>query len=150
MEHNNFVAEVLTYQPDMMRYALFLENGNQCNAEDLAQEATYLALKHQDRYVNYNMKAWLLTIMNRLHISNIRKRCREQMLEYESDAPVMPQHDDTENAVKMLPEHLQQTFRMLVLGYKYKEIAEHLNIPIGTIKTRINKARTILKKVYTR
>lgn len=149
MEHKQFEAAVLAYQTDMMRYALFLENGNQCNAEDLAQEAIYLALKYKDRYLNYNMKAWLLTIMNRLHISNIRKRCREQTMEYEQGVSYT-HHDDTENAVKLLPVYLQQTFRLLVEGYKYKEIAEKLRVPIGTIKTRINKARSILKKVYKR
>jgi RNA polymerase sigma-70 factor (ECF subfamily) len=54
--------------------------------------------------------------------------------------------DDIKLALNKLPEEYYVPFSMYFEGFKYHEIADHLSIPIGTVKTRIHVARKLLKK----
>jgi RNA polymerase sigma-70 factor (ECF subfamily) len=64
----------------------------------------------------------------------------------DNDAELKFIRKDLEQAIENLPLELKITFTMNVEGYKYHEIAEELNIPIGTVKTRIFVARRILRE----
>ena len=54
--------------------------------------------------------------------------------------------NDIKNAISRLPDEYQRPFTMHYEGHKYHEIADHLHIPIGTVKTRMHVARQLLKK----
>lgn len=148
--HNDFAARLIATEPDLHRHAMFLAHGNRMNAEDLVQDVMLIALKYQDRYKDYNLKAWLFAIMNNVHINNVRMAAKESLCDVQPDKVTYTGIDETETLIKALPEHLKETFRMLVQGYEYKDIAEALNTPIGTIKYRIHRARHILQNIYTK
>lgn len=131
------------------------------DAEDLVQETMLKAFNNKDKFVpGTNLKGWLYTILKNLFINEYRKKVNRKVM-----------HDDTENqyflenvnyseindgvgrvamkeidsAINSLPENLKVPFMKSFEGYKYSEIAEELNVPLGTIKIRIHVARQKLK-----
>lgn len=132
-------------------------------AKDLFQETLYRAISNQDKYhVGTNIKAWLYTIMRNVFINNYRRRARQQLIfdatpnEFilnSSPATVIANSaesnlrlKDIQQAIHNLPEIFRNPFLLYFDGYKYHEIAEMLNEPLGTIKSRIHFARKLLKE----
>jgi len=135
-------------------------------AKDLFQETLYKALANQEKYnVGTNIKAWLFTIMRNIFINDYRRRAKQQtifdntsndfLLNYnraavfnqaEADLHVKEIHE----AIHLLPEIFKTPFLLYFDGYKYHEIAEALNEPLGTIKSRIHFARKLLKEQIKR
>lgn len=148
MNTKQFDTEVLAMDADLFRHAMWLEKNNTNNAQDLKQECLYLVFKYRSTYKDNNLRAWVMTIMNNIYINNVKRRAKERVIDYKVEGKTYNNTNDTERLISQLPQHLKETFRMLVEGYKYKDIAEALGKPIGTIKCRINTARKILKKVY--
>ena len=136
-------------------------------AEDLTQETTLKLLSNRDKYrSNDNFKAWVFTVMRNLFINNYHRLVRKRnMMDDTPDLPYnTPQHDtagmynnpyhelslqDINNAIETLNEELRETFSMYVSGYKYKEIADILELPIGTVKSRIFLARRQLRDILS-
>src|SRR5678816_3598854 len=135
-------------------------------ANDLYQETLYKALANQEKYnVGTNIKAWLFTIMRNIFINDYRRKAKQQtifdntandfLLNYdraavfnqaETDLRVKEIHE----AIHFLPEIFKTPFLLYFEGYKYHEIAEALNEPLGTIKSRIHFARKLLKEQIKR
>ena len=132
-------------------------------AKDLFQETLYRALANKDKYnVGTNIKAWLYTIMRNIFINNYRRRAKQKTIfdsspnDYilnNSQSTVITGNAesnlrirDIQGAIHGLPEIFRNPFLLYFDGYKYHEIADMLEIPIGTVKTRIHVARGILKK----
>ena len=135
-------------------------------AKDLFQETLYKALANQEKYnVGTNIKAWLFTIMRNIFINDYRRKAKQQtifdntsndfLLNYnraavfnqaETDLRVKEIHE----AIHFLPEIFKTPFLLYFEGYKYHEIAEALNEPLGTIKSRIHFARKLLKEQIKR
>lgn len=132
------------------------------DAQDLVQETILKALTYRNRFADgTNLKGWLYTIMKNSFINNYRRIAKRNTFidttdnTYYIDAPTHVtenegderfMHRDIEQALDALPADLRKTFSMNYKGFKYHEIAEMLNIPIGTVKTRIFVARRILRK----
>jgi RNA polymerase sigma-70 factor (ECF subfamily) len=132
----------------------------------LFQETLYKALANQEKYnVGTNIKAWLFTIMRNIFINDYRRKAKQQtifdntandfLLNYdraavfnqaETDLRVKEIHE----AIHFLPEIFKTPFLLYFEGYKYHEIAEALNEPLGTIKSRIHFARKLLKEQIKR
>jgi len=108
-----------------------------------------------------NLKGWLYTIMKNTFINNYRRFIKMSTFVTKSDEISSPNlvfsstkndgeakfvMDDIKRSLDKLPEDYYIPFTMYFEGHKYHEIAEHLTIPIGTVKTRIHVARKILKK----
>ena len=126
---------------------------NKEDAEDLMQETNLKVLDNHDKYVdNTNFKGWVFTIMRNIFINNYRKIVREQTFVDQTDNQYhlsMPQDSgfaSTEGAydlkemhriVNALPRDYKVPFSMHVSGFKYREIAERLGLPLGTVKIRI-------------
>jgi RNA polymerase sigma-70 factor (ECF subfamily) len=131
-------------------------------SSDLVQDTILKALMYRDKFrEDTNLKGWLFTIMRNTFINNYRKNQRAKT-----------SHDDTKelyflnvaddhtfnlpdsrfefkdvwNHIESLKEEYLVPFKMHTTGYKYHEIAEHLNIPIGTVKNRIFHARKEIQK----
>jgi len=151
-----FNKKVLDIYQIMEYFALSLTKNTEA-ANDLTQETCYKALKNKDRFQsNTNFKAWVLTIMKNTFINDYNKRKRKTALIDSAelhDAILVNKIDHSHNPEKVLykseidaqidalkVEH-KQPFKMHLDGFKYKEIAEELDIPIGTVKSRIFLAK---------
>ncbi|MDI9881754.1 RNA polymerase sigma factor [Flectobacillus longus] len=131
------------------------------DANDLLQDTLLKAFTNRDKYTEgTNLKAWLYTIMKNTFITNYQKMVRKNTfidtsdnlhyinsLESSTDNSAASSFalNDIENAVKSLDEAYRMPFIMYFRGFKYHEIADKLNIPIGTVKNRIHIARKELK-----
>jgi len=138
------------------------------DAKDLVQETLLKALNNRDKFkTGTNIKAWLYTIMRNTFINNYNKITKRssnidsaEYLQYlNTDENYITQNkgtatfvmSDINQAIAQLNEEHRTPFMMYYVGYKYLEIAEKLQIPIGTVKNRIHIARKELKqmlKVY--
>ena len=135
-------------------------------AKDLFQETLYKALANQEKYnVGTNIKAWLFTIMRNIFINDYRRKAKQQtifdntpndfLLNYNQTAVFNQAETDLRikeiyQAIYLLPEIFKTPFLLYFDGYKYHEIAEALNEPLGTIKSRIHFARKLLKEQIKR
>ncbi|NEM97333.1 RNA polymerase sigma factor [Pontibacter burrus] len=138
------------------------------DAKDLVQETMLKALSNKDKFkAGTNLKAWLYTIMRNTFINNYNKITKRssnidstEYLQYlNTNENYITQNkgtatfvmNDINEAIAGLNEEHRTPFMMYYIGYKYTEIAEKLQIPIGTVKNRIHIARKELKqslKVY--
>ncbi|MDH6304483.1 RNA polymerase sigma factor (sigma-70 family) [Parabacteroides sp. PF5-5] len=156
-----FQQKLLSMQDNMMNFALLL-TANKDDAQDLLQETTLKVLDNQDKFVdNVNFKGWVLTVMRNIFVNNYYKVLRAQTvidytvdlynLDMEHDSgisspDIFNQIQEITNAINNLDEELKIPFSMYLSGYKYNEIAEKLDVPMGTIKSRIFFARQGLRK----
>ena len=131
-------------------------------AKDLLQETMYRALANQEKYsVGTNIKAWLYTIMRNIFINNYRRKSKQNtifdnssndfLLNYnqqavDNGAESNLRMKDIYQALHNLPDIFKQPFMLYFEGYKYHEIADALQEPLGTIKSRIHFARRLLKE----
>ena len=142
------------YAPLLYRYAYRL-TGNSHEAEDLTQQ-TYLLVQqrgHQLRDVQA-LRGWLLTIVRNVFLKSRRHRGRGRALD-DIDEPMIVEESwdspvDREQLQQALLE-LSEEFRSpLVLYYfedfSYQQIAEHMGVPIGTVMSRLSRAKTFLRK----
>lgn len=134
---------------------------DQDTAQDLFQETLYRALANADKYnVGTNIKAWLYTIMRNVFINNYRKKTKQNtvfdnspndfLLDSNQAATVNAaesriKQKEINESIHKLPEIFRNPFLLYFDGYKYHEIANLLNEPLGTIKSRIHFARKLLK-----
>src|ERR1043165_6039097 len=135
-------------------------------AQDLYQETLYRALANKDKYnVGTNIKAWLFTIMRNIFINNYRRAAKQKTVFDNSANDFLLNNNqvtvanvaesniemkEIKKAIYNLPEIFKTPFSLYFDGYKYHEIAEALNEPLGTIKSRIHFARKLLKEQIAR
>ncbi|KAA6336670.1 ECF RNA polymerase sigma factor SigR [termite gut metagenome] len=157
----SFRKELESIQEELLRFAYKL-TANKEDANDLLQETSLKALDNEDKYIpDTNFKAWMYTIMRNLFINNYRKATRDQTYVDRTDnlfylnLPQSSGFESTESAydlkemyhiVNTLPAEYKIPFSMHVSGFKYREIAEKLNLPLGTIKSRIFFTRRMLQE----
>lgn len=156
----HFNNKLVSMQDELRRYAYKLTVDIN-EADDLLQETSLKALINKDKFTEgTNFKGWMYTIMKNIFINDYRKTSREQTFVDKTDNLAMidsMQHlyaDSTEQlhdnkelkkVVNKLPGEFKIPFMMFTNGYKYKEISEKLNIPIGTVKSRIFSTRKKLQ-----
>jgi RNA polymerase sigma-70 factor (ECF subfamily) len=131
------------------------------DANDLLQDTMVKAFTNKDKFTEgTNLKAWLYTIMKNTFITNYQRMVRRgtfvdttDNLHYINSGDILVENgafgdfalDDINIAIEKLEEVYRVPFMMHFRGFKYHEIAEKLNIPIGTVKNRIHIARKLLK-----
>ena len=131
-------------------------------AEDLLQETMLRTLDNKDKFDSgTNFKGWMYTIMRNIFINNYRKVVRDQTFIDQTDNLYhlnLPQDGSSENTeraydlkemhriVNSLPREYKVPFSMHVSGFKYREIAEKLGLPLGTVKSRIFFTRQKLQQ----
>ena len=134
--------------------------------KDLYQETLFRALANKDKYnVGTNIKAWLYTIMRNIFINNYRRKAKQQTIfDYtpndflintqqgtvSNEAVATINLKEVQQAIHDLPEIFRNPFLLYFDGYKYHEIADMLQEPLGTIKSRIHFARKLLKTQINR
>lgn len=141
-------------------FAATLTRDNEA-AKDLFQETLYRALANREKYsVGTNVKAWLYTIMRNIFINNYRRNAKQAVVfdntpnefllnlsqaTIKNEAVTRLNMKEIQQAIYSLPEIFKNPFLLYFDGFKYHEIAEMLNEPLGTIKSRIHFARKLLK-----
>lgn len=166
METTLFESELLSLRPNLERFALSL-TGSKEDAKDLVQETILKALTYQEKYQNdTNLKAWSFTIMKNTFINGYRKKIKHGLVLDDSSNQYLTNsfstgqntasstmHNEIALKINQLEPEFRIPFQMHVSGYKYKEIAEKLNLKIGTVKSRIffsrQKLMTSLKDYET-
>lgn len=142
----------------LLAFALKLTR-NLEDAKDLVQETGFKAFNNIDQFkLDTNFKAWLTIIMRNTYISHYRKKKRNNTYPEAADilqnAGVSARNSAESNLsmqelggmLNQLEEFTRVPFVMYYQGYKYEEISDHLNIPLGTVKSRIFFARKQLRK----
>lgn len=160
--NSSFKTSVLGMQGNLLSFALKL-TANREEAKDLVQDTTLKALRNEEKFVeNTNFKGWMLTIMRNIFINNYRKNARENTMVdssndlfhlnlcqesgLESPEGTYACNEITAIIAKFSTEY-REPFAMHVAGYKYEEIADRLQMPLGTVKSRIFFARKKLRDV---
>ena len=157
-----FQNNLMELQANLLNFAYMLTS-NRDDAYDLLQDTTLKALDNEDKYAdNTNFKGWVFTIMRNIFINNYRRANRAATMIDTTDNMYLlnlAQESGLETpegsystgeitkAINELPEEYADPFRMHVQGYKYNEIADKMDLPLGTVKSRIFFAR---KKLQTR
>jgi RNA polymerase sigma-70 factor, ECF subfamily len=163
----NFENEAIPHREALYNYALKI-SGNVEDAEDLVQDTYLKAYRYFDHYnTGTNCKAWMFMIMKNSFINNYRKVQREpRMIYYDayenfdvgrkfkvgSDNFAEDYHnqlmsDETSEAIKNLPDKMRHVLILCdIEGYSYDETAEMINIPVGTVRSRLHRARKALHK----
>jgi len=171
LTQNEFEKQVLPHLDSLYSAAMRMTR-NSSDAEDLVQEAILLAFRHFEQFQRgTNVRAWLFRILTNTFINSYRKKSREpervdmpdvedfyflSQAKRNNDLGSNPEsqvlgkflHDDITAAIDKLPDE----FRMVVIlnaveGFAYQEIAEILDIPIGTVRSRLYRGRKLLQKL---
>lgn len=161
MATTNFQSELYELKSVLHNFAYKLTR-NQDDSKDLYQETAYRALVNQDKFrTGTNLKAWLFTIMRNIFINNYRKKIKQNTILdstdndfYINSGSTAVLNDANSNILMKelqamiddLEENIKTPFMMHYYGYKYQEIADQLNLPLGTVKSRIFFARKALKQ----
>lgn len=135
---------------------------NMEDAKDLYQETAYRAITNREKFLpGTNFKAWMFTIMKNIFINNYRKKVKANtifdatdnqyfinssatLIRNEGESNIMM--EELNGMLDSLDKSIQIPFIMHYEGYKYQEIADELNLPLGTVKSRIFFARKELKE----
>lgn len=156
MNRDQFHNMIIQHNQPLKAFAMNLTREHD-DALDLVQETYFRAISNQDKFSEgTNLKAWLLTIMKNIFINNYRKASRRNVVNdssenlfllnsgsvaIENSAERSLVMEDLKEAVNSLNIEYRKPFMMHYQGFKYEEIAEDLNLPLGTVKSRIFFAR---------
>ncbi len=133
---------------------------NREEAQDLTQETSLRGFNHYHQYVQHtNFKAWMFTIMRNIFINEYHKKNRQpkqvnfEELEEFITAPAITEREEQlfseslEYLMSQLPEEMRSVLNLFYLEkFSYKEMAEILNCPVGTVMSRLFMAKQYLKK----
>jgi RNA polymerase sigma-70 factor, ECF subfamily len=163
-----FIREALPHENALYNYALKIA-GNSDDAQDLVQETYYKAYRHFDKFqAGTNSKAWMFMILKNSFINDYRKSKREPYkLDYEqiqnfyenvkSDRAQENNldkefyndllDDELTAAIDQLPTKMREVFLLCDLdGNSYEETAELVECPVGTVRSRLHRARHMLQE----
>jgi len=159
----SFQTNLMNIQSNLLNFAYMLTS-NRDDAYDLLQDTTLKALDNREKYVdNTNFKGWVFTIMRNIFINNYRRIARSAtVIDQTEDCYHLNLSQDSglespdgsyaaaeiTSAINEFPEKYRVPFSMHVAGYKYNEIAEHMHLPLGTVKSRIFFARKKLQERF--
>ncbi|MFQ5745941.1 MAG: sigma-70 family RNA polymerase sigma factor [Gemmatimonadota bacterium] len=162
----DFEEEALVHLDSLYGLALRLTGGDEARAQDLVQESVLKAYRSWDRFEpGTNCRAWLMTILRNTFINQFRRqKARPASVEFDQVAE-RPGYEGLFNAdpegeifgrliddeVVAAIEELPEEFRVAIVlsdleGLSYQEVSELMDIPVGTVKSRLFRARKRLQK----
>jgi RNA polymerase sigma-70 factor (ECF subfamily) len=166
LRYAEFEKEAVPHMDSVYNFALRL-TGDEDDADDLVQETYLKAFRFFDKFEKgTNCKAWLFRILKNSFINDYRKNTKEpdkvdyddvqnfyeniksdevETQHYEEDAFANLMDDEISKALTELPED----FRTVIIlsdieGFTYEEIADFVDIPVGTVRSRLHRARKML------
>ena len=163
MASTTFQSNLMSLQANLLNFAYMLTS-NRDDAYDLLQDTTLKALDNADKYAEgTNFKGWVFTIMRNIFINNYRRGMRTATvvdttdnlyhLNLSQDSGIESPEDtygasEITSAINELAPEFREPFSLHVAGYKYNEIAERMNLPLGTVKSRTFFARKRLQQRF--
>jgi len=164
-----FRDAALPYLDDVFTLARYLMR-NSSDAEDAAQECYLRALRHFDSYRGPAMKPWLLTILRNVCNAEFARRGRQEVsndcsaekgaedtplwqeTQATPEASLLRQRDD--DTIRRLVAALPQQFREVIVlrevnELSYQEIAQVAGVPVGTVMSRLARARSMLRSAWS-
>ena len=149
MEKVDFTQGILAIQPDLHRFAYKLTADRE-SANDLVQDCLLQALDNQEKFTySKNLKGWMYTLMREMNLIDDSYSINQQHLIEDEDADRFEFTYDMKQLYRVIhsiPEEMKVPFQMFVAGFKYREIAEKLGLPMGTVKSRLFFIRKRLKE----
>ena len=171
MAADPFETEALSFLDALYRTGLRMTR-SEAEAEDLVQETYIRAFRFREQFTpGTNLKAWLFRILTNTFINQYRRKAArpettelddvEESILYRRMRNVSPGSaspdpeaelidntlsSEVKEALEALPEKFRTTLLLDVEGFSYKEIAEMLDIPIGTVMSRLHRGRKVLQK----
>lgn len=157
MDDETWREDVIALVPALRAFAWSLSH-NSADADDLVQETLIKAWTHRDKFeLGTNLRAWLFTILRNTYYTSVVKKRREVADEDGRHAATLsaaPTQDwsvamrSLQAALSRLPhEHREALVLVGAAGLTYEEAAEICNCALGTIKSRVNRARAKLLKI---
>ena len=158
-----FQSNLMSLQSNMLNFAYMLTN-NRDDAYDLLQDTTLKALDNEEKFAEgTNFKGWVFTIMRNIFINNYRRGARTAtvvdttdnlyLLNLGESTAESPEDSysaaEITNAINEFSDEYRIPFSMHIAGYKYNEIADHVGLPLGTVKSRIFFARKMLQERFS-
>ncbi|HEV2551831.1 MAG TPA: sigma-70 family RNA polymerase sigma factor [Stellaceae bacterium] len=141
--------------PRLRRYARALLR-DQNRADDLVQDTLVRGLDKVHLFRSGDVRAWLFTIMHNQYVNSIRRAVRQgrtivvEKVHLASPAPQLPSLElrELENAIARLTVEQRTTLLLVTLeGMKYEEAARICDVPVGTVRSRLNRAREELRRM---
>ena len=144
----NFEAQMLALLPALRRYARSLSRSDG-EGEDLLHDSVLRALSNRSRWRGVNLRAWMFTIMTNLN-RNTRRGPKPVLVEIDAAADIAADDGAVEPIERirlaraldgLAPDQRAVLMLVVVEGYKYHEVADMLGIPLGTVMSRLSRAR---------
>ncbi len=139
------------FYPPLKAYALRFFNGDNANAEDATAETFLHAVRSYDTFqIGTNLRGWLYRIARNACIDYYNAERKRGGAEFLIEPSIEPTtYPDLERHLhhlleQVLPEPFREVVRLDMLGYRYREISEMLDIPMGTVMSRLHRARNYL------
>lgn len=161
MEKVEFTQGILAMEQDLHRFAYKL-TADRDSANDLVQDCVLQALDNREKFTyTKNLKGWMYTLMRNIFVNNYRRTVRELNIiddSYSIGQQNLIEDGDSDRfefiydmkhlyrVINSIPEDMKVPFQMFVAGFKYREIAEKLGLPMGTVKSRLFFIRKRLKE----
>lgn len=161
MKNTTFESAVIESRQMLYSKALSLFRDSE-KAKDIVQDTMLKALTNQDKFVEgTNVKGWLYTILKNTFINDYNRNAKHPtyLRDTFTDAFVGTENrvernqgvanikmEEIQKAISSIDQKFAKPFMMHFEGYKYEEIAEEMQLPLGTVKTRIHKARLMLQE----
>src|SRR5436309_438443 len=155
---NRFALLLQNEIPRLRRYARALAR-DAARADDLVQSCLVRAIAKEHLWEpGTDLRAWLFTILHNQNVNEVRRLVREGVsVAVEDAAPMLTmapragaclQLRDLERAIALLPEEQRQAILLVGLeGMRYEEVAAVLDIPIGTVRSRLSRGREMLRRL---
>ncbi|WP_299815851.1 sigma-70 family RNA polymerase sigma factor [uncultured Roseibium sp.] len=159
MSNNQFKEDLVASIPRLRAFARSI-SGNRDRADDLVQETLAKAIANKDKFTEgTNLTAWLITILRNQYYSVGRKMQREVADpdgEHAASLESKPQQNghlemrDFLSALQVLPDDQREALILIgASGFSYEEAAEILGVKIGTVKSRVSRARLRLEDLMS-
>jgi RNA polymerase sigma-70 factor (ECF subfamily) len=158
-DNDDFARDLIAMVPSMRAFARMLCSGNVAEADDLAQDAWTKAWANRDSFTfGTNLKAWCFMILRNQFYSDKRRSWRSQPLDPEVAEQTLVANtnptgnlelDEMRRALSMLPESQREALILVGAGgLSYEEAAEITGVALGTMKSRVSRARDAIALIY--
>ncbi|WP_081158298.1 RNA polymerase sigma factor [Ensifer aridi] len=144
-----FERDVLALMPALRRYSRSLARSDP-DGEDLLQDCVEKVLARRAQWRGVNLRAWAFTIMTNLHRNRHRRQAQHPEVEFEDALGLSAEEENAdplerqrlERALDRLSADKRAVLMLVVIeGYRYQDVADMMAIPIGTVMSRLSRAR---------
>jgi RNA polymerase sigma-70 factor, ECF subfamily len=157
---DDFAKLLEQHIPRLRRYAFALHRATRSRADDLVQDTLVRAIAKQHLWrPGTNLLGWLFTLMHNQHVNDVRRSVTRDGFSYAvgefhdtvasvSDASASLQLRDLERALAQLCVERREVILLVGLeGMAYEEVATVLNVPVGTVRSRLSRGRDQLRRL---